>query len=273
VSLPFSDHCQPLADSAGEVQVILDHLQKQASVEGWRYVEVRPLSDENLRKSATEFKKGLGYGFHSIDLRPELGSIFGKFHDSCVRRKIRRAEREQLSYEAGRSEALFQKFHHLFLLTRRRHKLPPQPVAWFRNLIGCVGQQLTIHVASKDSDPVASILTVSNQNSVVYKYGCSDSRFNNMGGTQFLFWKVIQAGKAAGAEVIDLGRSDLEDPGLAAFKGHLGGVPSELNYYRYSLSPPKASVGPKLSYLRHAFAQTPNAIFSGAGRMFYRHLG
>lgn len=274
VSLPFSDHCQPLVDSAAEVQDILDHLQKQAGGEGWKYVEIRPLNDEGMREPATQFRKGLSYGFHKIDLRSEPEAIFRNFHDSCVRRKIRKAEREKLTYQAGRSEALLQTFHHLFLLTRRRHQLPPQPLAWFQNLIDCLGQQLTIHVASKDNDPVASILTVSYQNSLVYKYGCSNSKFNNLGGTPFLFWKAIQAAKEAGAEELDLGRSDLEDPGLADFKGHLGGVPSELNYYRYSLSPARqASAGPKLSYLRQAFAQMPDAIFSGAGRLLYRHMG
>jgi|SRR6266571_752828 len=35
----------------------------------------------------------------------------------------------------GRSDALFEKFFRLHVLTRRKHGLPPQPLVWFRNLI------------------------------------------------------------------------------------------------------------------------------------------
>jgi lipid II:glycine glycyltransferase (peptidoglycan interpeptide bridge formation enzyme) len=160
------------------------------------------------------------------------------------------------------------------LLTRRRHQLPPQPIAWFRNLIECLGQQLTIHVASKDSAPVASIMTLAYKNSLVYKYGCSDSRFNNLGGTSFLFWQAIGEGKRAGMEEFDLGRSGLEDPGLSSFKGHLGATESELNYYRYSTSPLKnSSARRERPYLRSVFACMPDAIFTGVGRLLYRHMG
>ena len=236
VSLPFSDHCQPLADT-GEVQVILEHVKHEESVEGYKYVEIRPLNDDGLRESSIQFKNNASYAFHKIELSSEPALIFQRFHESCVQRKIRKAEREQLSYEAGRSEPLLQKFHYLFLLTRRRHKLPPPPFSWFRNLIECLGRQLTIHVASKGNDPVSSIITVSYRNSLVYKFGCCNSKFNNLGGTAFLLWRAIVAGKQeTGAEEFDLGRSNFEDPGLMDFKRHLGGLPSTLNYYRHSLS-------------------------------------
>jgi lipid II:glycine glycyltransferase (peptidoglycan interpeptide bridge formation enzyme) len=137
-----------------------------------------------------------------------------------------------------------------------------------------MGDELTIHVVSKDSAPVASIITLAYKNSLVYKYGCSDSRFNNLGGTPFLFWQAIGEAKRAGIEEFDLGRSGLEDPGLASFKGHLGGAESELNYYRYSTASPKdPSARRERSRLRQIFARMPDAIFTGVGRLLYRHMG
>jgi lipid II:glycine glycyltransferase (peptidoglycan interpeptide bridge formation enzyme) len=191
-----------------------------------------------------------------------------------VRRKIKRAEREKLTYEAGRSEELLRKFRHLFLLTRRRHRLPPQPAAWFRNLVQCLGEKLTIHVISKDANPVASIVTLTHKNSLVYKYGCSDARFNNLGGTPLLFWRAVEQGKQLGAESFDLGRSAHSDPGLIAFKEHLGAVTSELKYYRN----PAARIqedfsGTKASWARQALAHLPDPLLAGAGRLLYRHLG
>jgi len=272
VSLPFSDHCQPLVEDVLELQLILEYLQRHAREHGCKYVELRPLSDD-LLANGSYFSRSATYGFHKIDLRPPLESIYRGFHDSCVRRKIRKGERE-LTYEAGRSETLVKKFRHLLLLTRRRHQIPPQPLAWFRNLIDCLGNDLTIHVVSSGTDPVASIITLAYNKTLIYKYGASDAKFHNLGGTSLLFWKAIQEGKRLGAEEFDLGRSELDDPGLSAFKEHLGGIGSKLNYYRYPASPRLKSVsGPVLPYLRQAFAHMPDAIFSGVGQLLYRHMG
>jgi len=43
---------------------------------------------------------------------------------------------------------------------------------------------------------------------VYYKYGCSDQKFNNLGGTPFLLWKTIAEAKSKGATEFDLGRSE-----------------------------------------------------------------
>jgi lipid II:glycine glycyltransferase (peptidoglycan interpeptide bridge formation enzyme) len=224
--------------------------------------------------SPAHFKKSETFGFHRIDLKPDLSAIYRGFHDSCIRRRIKRAEREGLSYETGRSEELLQKFSYLLLLTRRRHKLPPQPAIWFRNLAHYLGEALKIHVLSKDSRPVASILTLHYKKSVVYKYGCSDAQFNNLGGTPLLFWNAIRQSKAMGAEEFDLGRSALQDPGLIAFKEHLGAAGSNLRYYRTparSVAQEGAQSGN--SWTRQALARLPDPLLIGAGRLLYRHWG
>lgn len=74
-------------------------------------------------------------------------------------------------------------------------------------------------------------MTLKSKNSVVYKYGCSDPTFNNLGGMPFLFWKTILEAKADGATEFDLGRSDLGNKGLLEFKDRLGSNRSALLYY------------------------------------------
>lgn len=273
VSLPFSDHCQPLADGP-DLGAILDYLNHQRRAEGWKYIELRPAGETEAFKNQSYLGVSESFSSQTIDLKPDLDTIYRRFHDSCVRRKIKRAEREKLTYESGRSEDLLEKFRCLLLLTRRRHKLPPQPAMWFRNLVDCLGDKLTIHLLSKDSDPVASIITLSYKNSLVYKYGCSDARFHNMGGMSLLFWKIIQQYKPNGVEEFDLGRSAPEDPGLIAFKGHLGAVASDLQYYR-SPSPRmrEAVSGPRMPWAREALARLPQPVLTEAGRLLYRHLG
>lgn len=274
VSLPFSDHCQPLAD-ATSLQKILHHLHEQRKKRHLKYIELRPILSDGILDTQDQFARSERFGFHSINLRPDLESIYKGFHSNCVRRKIKRAEREELIYESGRSNEILQKFRHLLLLTRRRHQLPPQPLSWFHNILHCLGDFVTIHVASKGAIPVASILTLTYKNVMVYKYGCSDAQFNAMGGTSLLFWKAIQQAKSAGIEEFDLGKSSYDDPGLIDFKEHLGAVPSELTYYRNPpLKPEPTQRKQRMSSLpRQALARLPDPLFAGVGELLYRHMG
>jgi CelD/BcsL family acetyltransferase involved in cellulose biosynthesis len=288
VSMPFSDHCQPLTQD-DELKKILEPLQSQRKSNQEKYIELRPVKECGLGTDASGFAEKASFSFQRIDLRPELKAVYSGFHDSCIRRKIKRAERESLTYEAGRSEELLAKFRHLLMLTRRRHKLPPQPAAWFRNIVDCLGEMVTIHVASQGDTPVASILTLKHKRTLVYKYGCSDGQFSNLGGTPMLFWKAIQQAKAEGIEQFDLGRSDLDEPGLIAFKEHLGAVSTKLTYYRNPQPAAKKEVQPTSvtdsvepsgglakmpsRWAREALVRLPDSLLAGVGEVLYRHIG
>lgn len=274
VSLPFSDHCQPLADAVN-LREILHSLHEQRERQQLRYIELRPVFGDSVPDMTDQFTRSKRFCFHSIDLRPDLETIYKGFHANCVRRKIKRAEREGILYESGRSDELLQKFRHLLLLTRRRHQLPPQPASWFHNILHCLGDLITIHVVSKDSMPVASILTLTYKSSMVYKYGCSDAQFNALGGTSLLFWKAIQQAKSTGIEEFDLGRSSYDDPGLIAFKDHLGAASSELTYFRNPpLRPRPVEQRQRVPSLpRQVLAHLPDPIFAGVGQLLYRHIG
>jgi lipid II:glycine glycyltransferase (peptidoglycan interpeptide bridge formation enzyme) len=211
--------------------------------------------------------------WHSLDVRADVETLHQKFH-SCIQRPIQRADRECLSYEQGDSDRLLRSFYDLLLLTRRRHQLLPQPLAWFRNLVACLGNKLSIHVASKNGHAIAAMLTLLYGKSLVYKYGSSDARFHNLGAMPFLFWKAIQNGKEVGADHFDLGRSDLENVGLQAFKDHLGATRAVLKYYRY---PPCAFEIEKSRWsariARQVCSRLPGPVLSALGKIMYKHAG
>jgi hypothetical protein len=141
-------------------------------------------------------------------------------------------------------------------------------------LARCLGENLKIYLVSKDGIPAASILTISYKKTLMYKYGCSDAQFHNLGGMPLLFWKAIQEGKQAGTEYFDLGRSSAEDPGLLAFKGHLGGVAAPLTYYRdiASSRESEAHDQPTAMWVRNTLARLPEPLLVGAGNLLYRHF-
>jgi hypothetical protein len=275
VSLPFSDHCDPLVDDAKTLARLTNRALQYQDGREWKYIEFRPLpngSTECLSESGAV--QSVTYTLHVLDLGPSADEIFNGFHKSCIRRVINRANREKLSVKEGRSEELLRMFYSLLLLTRRRHELPPQPISWFRNVLECMGPNALIRVAMKGEIPVASILTLSHNRVVIYKYGCSDAAYHNLGGMSFLFWRAIQDAKESGAQEFDLGRSDLDNPGLIAFKGHLGAQASQLVYYRY---PPSATLAREgrleIKVARRMVSLLPNRLVSIAGAILYRHIG
>ncbi|HEY1263451.1 MAG TPA: GNAT family N-acetyltransferase, partial [Terriglobales bacterium] len=239
VSVPFADHCDPLFDDPRDFAAVLEHLVEEHK-QG-RYVEIRPLpSDQRELSVHSDWRAGRSFRLHLLDLKPGLEELLRSFDKNSVQRRLRRVAREELVYEEGATPALLKKFYYLQILTRRRHKLPPQPLAWFRNLLHTLAPHAKVQVLSKGDLPIASILTLSYNNVVIYKYGCSDAQYNHIAGTAFLFWRTIQDAKAEGAHTFDMGRSDLDTPGLIHFNSNWGTADLSLTYWRYpepALSP------------------------------------
>ncbi len=277
VSVPFSDHCDLLADAVTDITAFISALRKQLRQEHLRYIETRPLRAldmDNLGPRSTRT-----YCLHQIDLRPDLDTLFGNCHKNSTQRKIRRAEREGLTYKEGRSELLLNSFYRLLLLTRRRHLVLPQPKKWFQNLIECFGEALKIRVAFQAKRPIAAILTLRYKDTLVYKYGCSDAQFHRLGGVHLLFWKSIQEAKQDGLFVFDLGRSECENAGLIRFKDRWGTTRSGVTYVRLHDSvQSKGAFLPAGNDLKEQTAKRvlpylPDGIVRVAANVIYRHVG
>jgi hypothetical protein len=271
VSLPFADHCEPLASNSEEIDNLLVDMREIVDAGKWKYLEIRPTSHRPATR--TGLHETVTYRIHSLALDRSEEQLFDEFHKSCVQRKIRRAERERLRYEEGTSESLLRTFYRLLIVTRRRQYLPPQPLSWFRALIDAFGEKLKIRVAFKDDTPVASILTLSHKQSMVYKYGCSDARFHRFGGMPFLFWQAIQEAKHRGLDEFEMGRSTIDNPGLISFKEHWGAVGKPLSYWAYPRSPHRNQSIAEKAFLRCLVPVTPSFVLGTLGGFLYRHIG
>jgi hypothetical protein len=271
VSLPFSDHCEPLLDDPRALHPVLLHGRRAVGEGRYRRVEIRPHSAQAAEVAGFQAKGGAV--LHRLDLSRPIDQLFRSFHKDCIQRKIRRAERENLVYEEGTSEEQLNDFYRLMTMTRRRHNLPPQPLRWFRALAAAFGSNLKIRIVRKDGAAVASIITLSHRQTMVYKYGCSDASANKYGGTPMLFWQTIQEAKANGQIVLDMGRSDLGDPGLSVFKEHWGSVPTPLTYWRYPAETSRTRPAWQKQLANRVIGGSPDRLLQFAGGVLYRHVG
>ncbi len=272
VSLPFSDHAEPLLNGNGDSCELEEWMKAGRREHHWKYIELRPLSWKMNREGILAASQS--FWFHTLDLTPPLEELFRHLHRDCLQRRIRKAEREQLSYERGCSGPLLDEFYRLLVITRRRHRLLPQPRAWFRNLAASMGSDLELRLARKDGVAIAAILTLRHRRTVVYKYGCSDEQFHRLAAMPFLFWRLIEESKAEGAEQLDFGRTDLDNDSLTEFKDRFGTSRKKLTYLRHPVSAAESNgLAPYLPAARRIFSVLPDALSSLAGNVAYRHIG
>ena len=220
VSVPFADECHLLIDAPEDRDELIRALEEKAASERLAYVELRSQETDSLQRAGWQARSS--FRLHALDLQRPLDELFRATHKTCIQNAIRRAERAQLQYEEGASDELLRAFYRLLIVTRRRHGIPPQPIEWFRNLRECLGERLKIRIASHGEQPIAGIVTLHWGDTMLYKYGCSDAAYHNLGGMAFLLWKGIQDAKALGARRFDFGRSDSDNAGLILFKDRWG---------------------------------------------------
>jgi len=270
VSLPFTDHCDPLLRRPEDAQAFSNWLRAECDRRHCRYVELRP----RTQGDPCGMQAGRTYHFHVLDLSPSLNQLFESLHKVSGRRNIRRARKEEIWCDVGTSPRHVEQFYRLMLMTRRRHRLFPQPLSWFQNLVAGMGAKAQIWLARKDQTTVAAMLTLRHRSSVMYKYGCSDAKLHKLGGMPFLFWNLIEQGKADGAKEIDFGRSDTANEGLARFKDRFGARRERLVYYQYSkCDRPVMEHRKELGFFRSLLPMMPDLLLSTGGRLLYRHMG
>jgi CelD/BcsL family acetyltransferase involved in cellulose biosynthesis len=277
VSLPFSDHCEPLVDSTEDQDALTAALMRKVEDERWSYLELRPLEPFEVATSLRH--TAATYAFHQLDLWPDIDTIFNGFHKSSTQRKIRRAEREGLTYREGSTPDLLDDFFRLFTLSRKRQGLAPQSREWFANLMDCFGDALKVRVAFKDDVAVAAMITIRHKDTLTYKYGCSDPRFNRLGSMHLLFWNAIQEAKFSGLRFLDFGRCDAGQEGLITFKNRWGAAQSVLTYMRYGTAEKSTHMFDlysskwKSRAAKFALKHLSPAILPTIGRIVYQHIG
>src|SRR5919197_1238996 len=84
VSLPFSDHCEPLTDDAEQLNEILSYIRAHRESDRIRHVEIRPVQiNADLFQSGLQFGVHKTYYSHRVDLRLSCDDLMRSFHKDC----------------------------------------------------------------------------------------------------------------------------------------------------------------------------------------------
>src|SRR5262244_1478259 len=102
VSLPFSDHCEPLCDSAEDVNSLIRYLQTALQHEDWKYLQLRAVNGNfSQTGDGSGCLPAATYFLHTLDLHPNLDEVFRSLDKDSVQRRIQRAARAGLAERCG----------------------------------------------------------------------------------------------------------------------------------------------------------------------------
>lgn len=270
VCLPFTDFSSPLIFGDKTWGALITTLARVARERKWKYFEIRDGSPlQPPANSAANY-----YG-HTLDLRGGVAGLFARLKSSA-RRAIRKAERSGLRVEVTQSREALLNFYRLHVLTRQRHGVPPQSVAFFLHLHDEILRQNLgfVAVVSAASRPIAAGVFLHFGKKAVYKFGASDQNFQQFRGSNLFMWEGIRFLAENGFETIHFGRTSPENEGLRRFKQTWGTKEDRIDYLRFS---PTAEMQAKnrcagSGLYRGLFGRLPLALNRLAGALIYPHL-
>ena len=268
VALPFSDVCPPLL-APGTHSDALQLLAR--AVEAERRRRDLPLI---VRAPFAQLDRPVDrFHLHVVDLRGGLAEA-ERCYASRTRRHVRKARRLGVEIRRRVDPEALEEFYALHLRTRRRLGVPTQPKAFVRALAGLFDRGLGfVAVARFEGEPIAASVFLRTGRNLTYKYGASDERYLHTRPNNLIFADVIKSACDEGLTTLDLGRTDLGQDGLSAFKRSLGAT-EELLAYTYRGSAPEPSTpSPARRAVAAVIRKSPPVVGRAIGKVFYRHAG
>ena len=267
VSLPFTDHCAPLgAEPSADLVVALAEAGRSRSLDG---IEVRaPLFQGDAVQWTSAHVR------HELDLTPGAERVFAGFNKNH-RRNARIAERAGVRIVRGSGADDLEVFYRLHLRTRRRLGVPIQPRRFFRLLrerVLAAGLGFILTAYSGEV-PVASAVFGSHNGTLIYKYSARDERYAKLDANYLLLWSAIRWGCETGHRLFDLGRSDLDQPLLRAFKDGWGAREDALSYAWIARGPMKTRARRLDGALGMVIRNSSPLLCRAVGELFYKYAG
>lgn len=265
ISLPFTDHCKVLGvDDTSTLDLIKYFAQQYQN--GVREIEIR-----SKVSNLASWHKDDNQVLHLLELSADTETVYKNFHQSQVKRNITKAEREGVLVRWAQDKSDFEIFYRLYVDTRHRLGVPPQPkryfdLLWERIMDPGLG---FILLAEKDSLPIAGGVFLYFGNRLIYKYGASDYRHWRYRANHKLFWTAIQWGCANGYSVFDWGKTSLDNTGLREFKQRWGAKETILTYSSLASNTSKKETAYLAKLAKPVIQRSPKWVCRLVGELFY----
>ncbi|MBU5611609.1 lipid II:glycine glycyltransferase FemX [Geomonas azotofigens] len=278
VSIPFATLSDPLVTDPADMEILSGAVLRLAERLAISRVEIRTSAASHLL-DRDRFHADCLRKHHSLALCDDPEQVRRRFHRSCVRQRIARAERCDLSLIRGKRETDLREFYLLHRVTRKRKGLPPHPYQLVKTLWQTFAPQglVELLLCRKGNETVAGLLLFKYKSRVSIEYSAVNALHNDSSPVHFLFWNAIRDACLAGYRVLDFGQTSERNKSLMEFKSHWGAEVSDLPHFLYPNDPAHSTpagdetIAKKL--LQFVCNKAPDTALSYLGEFCYRHLG
>ncbi len=214
VTLPFSDFCDPLVETADHWRVIGDELDLTR-----RRFQIRYLGREWLDPHLGLEQSGRAR-WHGMDLTRPLDEIRDSI-DPAARRSVRKAESLGVTVRAAESLEDVRIFYEMHRDIRRfKYRMLAQPfrffeAIWNRFLSAGAG---TLLLAEYRGRAVGGVLFLEWDGVLYYKFNASSLDSLEVRPNDLIIWNAIGLAHGRGLRLLDFGLSDWDQEGLVRFK-------------------------------------------------------
>ena len=278
VSIPFATLCDPLVTSESQMVCMIDCAMDLFETLNASNMQIRTLTAAPYAQSC-RLEETTYYKHHYLLLQEEPEMLKRTFHRSCVRQRISRAQKCNLSLRIGSDIEDLTVFYRLHSMNRKRLGLPVQPYRFFENLweVFQPARRIQLLLAMKEEEVIAAMILFNYKERVSAEFAASDISSENMSPNHFLFWEAIKLAYEQGYKVFDFGRTAPANTGLMDFKSRWGTLVVDLPQFFY----PKAAADRtckmektwKYKMASKICKQAPGLLQEKIGQFFYGHLG
>ena len=262
ISLPFTDYISYVKELPDQFILLLkDYLStKYTSVELRTQISMAGKSEPTFCRHYLN----LDMGYEKIRLGYRKNTY----------RNIIKSAKNNLTFKISSDLKSIDEFYKLNILTRKKHGLPPQPKSFFINifkyLFECnLGFVATVYT---DNKAIAAAIFFTYKNTIIYKYGASDSKHLILRPNNFLFDSVLKYASDNKYSLFDFGICSRENTGLRRFKLGWGAKEEDISYVLIS----KTGIHPynKKNYnkiVHYIFKTLPSKLNVLIGAILYKY--
>lgn len=272
VCTPFSDFCDPLIETERGWSDFAAHLRSYD-----RPVTIRPFRNR-FALADTSFEQRRDLLWHGVDLSEGPDRIWDGLKTK-LRTTIRRAPKTGLRFRFSNSIDDVATFHAMHVdLRKAKYRLLAQPFGFFESLHERFGDAMAVLLAEEeDGTAVASMIFFAWNGVWYYKFSASYPRHYRPNSAMIM--EACREGAERGLHLLDMGRSDLDQPGLIDFKRQFATDELELVTLHWSPDdhdePAARETGRLLGELTSLLTgpDVASEVTARAGDLLYRYFG
>lgn len=268
ISLPFSDHCNPLYKEESDLIQLSKELDLLSRKQKTIPIELRgkySLNNSMITNS--------NHVLSILKLDPDPDKKYNQFH-SMHKRNLKKAQKSGLRIEMSTSQEKMDRYYQLHLHNRKRQGIPVQPKKFFNQLRKKILEQGFgfILLAYLEDECIAANIFLHWGQTLTYKYGASNPERLDLRPNNLLMWEGIRWGCENGYRILDLGRTSISNVGLRNFKNKWGAKETPLPY---AILPARSYSSPnkRIERVMHSIIRnSPSWVCRVSGELFYKHF-